>query len=249
MANNNPADSADIAATIDDDGNGGNAEVTATVARIEHDEIVVDDGALGTGSNSSAAAAAPVRSAGPQVIYVPVPHAPIKRGNRLFGSLVALMAAWVYGVLLAIVIAAISIAVVGRVNFGFVASPTFYIPVLFFAVAMVIVAAIANRAGWWSYVIGSAFVALVVYFGSTGTILLINGVVLATPEEARFLFGEVLVNPITIAAALVAREVAIWAGLLVSRRGKRVRTANTVARETYAREKSDREAAPTTITI
>jgi hypothetical protein len=259
MASNNPAhsadstapagsaDSAEVVATVDDDGHDVNADGAATVARVEHDEIIVDDAEGADVANASTAA--PVSANVPQYIYVPVALAPVKRGNRLFGSLVALMAAWVYGVLLAIVIAAISIVVVGQVNFGFVASPTFYIPVLFFAVAMVIVVAIANRAGWWSYLIGSVFVALVVYFGSTGMILLINGVVLATPEEARFLFAEVLANPITIAAALVAREVAIWAGLLVSRRGKRVQVANSVARETFAREKAEREASASTVTI
>jgi len=235
MASISPENNADVVATVDEDA----ADNAATVARVEHQEIVVDD-------PEAASTAAPASTA-PQYIYVP--HAPVKRGNRLFGSLVALMAAWVYGVLLAIVIAALSVAIVGTVNFAFVASPTFYIPVLFFAVALVIVVAVANRAGWWSYIIGSAFVALVVYFGSTGMILLINGVVLATPQEAALLFREVLANPITIAAALVAREVAIWAGLVISRRGKRVREANLVARETFAREKAEREPSAFTATI
>jgi hypothetical protein len=114
---------------------------------------------------------------------------------------------------------------------------------------MVIIVAIANRAGWWSYIIGSAVVALVVYFGSTGVILLINGVVLATPQEAGLLFREVLSNPVTIATALVAREVAIWAGLVISRRGKRVRAENLAAQETFVREKAEREASVSTATI
>jgi hypothetical protein len=257
MATPSPDSNADIVATVDEDALASDTGNGATVARVEHEEIVVEDSAADASSGHATdhavdfdtATAAPTGATGPQYIYVPVPQAPIKRGNRLFGSLVALLAAWIYGMLLAIVVAVISVAVVGRVNFGFIASPTFYIPVLFFAVGMVIVVAITNRAGWWTYVFGSAFVALVVYFGSASMILLINGVIFATPQEAALLFREVLANPITIAAALVAREVSLWAGLLVSRRGMRVRAANLVAREAFAREKAEREASSITVTI
>jgi len=184
---------------------------------------------------------APTGALPAQVIYLP--SAPVNRTNRLFGSLIALVATWVYGGLMALVIAVLSVAITGQVNFAFVASATFYIPVLFFAGAMLIVVVIANRAGWWSYMIGSAVVALVVYFGSAGMILLLNGVVLATPDQAALLFREVLANPITVSTAVVAREVAIWAGLIVSRRGKRVTAANLVARQTFDRERADRERA------
>lgn len=177
----------------------------------------------------------------PQVIYLP--SAPVKRTNRFFGALIALIATWVYGGLMALVIAALSAAITGQLSFAFMGRVTFYIPVLFFAVAMLVVVVIANRAGWWSYIIGSSVVALVVYFGSAGLILLLNGVVLATPQEAALLFREVLANPITVSTAIVAREVAIWAGLIVSRRGKRVTAANLLARQTFDRERADRERA------
>lgn len=184
---------------------------------------------------------APTGAPPAQVIYLP--SAPVKRTNRFFGSLIALIATWVYAGLMALVIVVLLVAITGQVKFTFVGSATFYIPVLFFAVAMLIVVVIANRAGWWSYMIGSAIVALVVYFGSAGMILLLNGVVLATPEQAALLFREVLANPITVSTAVVAREVAIWAGLIVSRRGKRVTAANLVARQTFDRDIADRERA------
>jgi hypothetical protein len=190
---------------------------------------------------------APATAPPPQFIYLP--NAPVKHTNRFFGSLIALIATWVYAGVLALVIAILLAAVTGQVNFAFVASATFYIPVLFFAVAMLIVVVIANCAGWWSYMITSAIVALVVYFGSAGMILLLNGVVLATPEQAALLFREVLTNPITVSTAGVAREVAIWSGLIVSRRGKRVTAANLVARQTFDRDRADREASATAVTI
>lgn len=197
-----------------------------------------------TGAVVPADAPAPVT---PQFIYLP--SAPVKRTNRFFGALIALIATWVYGGLMALVIAVLSAAITGQLSFAFLGSATFYIPVLFFAVAMLIVVVIANRAGWWSYIIGSAVVAIVVYFGSTGMILLLNGVVLATPLEAALLFREVLANPITISTAIVAREVAIWAGLIVSRRGKQVTAANLLARERFASEKAERESSANAITI
>lgn len=252
MATPTPDNNADIVATVDDDASASDTGTGDTVARVEHEEIVVEDSPIDSPADPATgtdATAASTGTAVPRYIYVPVALAPPKRGNRLFGTLVALVATWGYGMLLAVVIAIISVAVVGRVNFAFVASPTFYIPVLFFAVGMVVVVAITNRAGWWTYVFGSVFVALVVYFGSASMILLINGVIFATPQEAALLFREVLANPITIAAALVAREVSIWAGLLVSRRGARVRAANLAARETFAREKAEREASSSTVAI
>ena len=251
MSQQHPENNDNIVATVDDDEATGSPENGAAVARVEHDEIVVDDVADDSAAEPAGASATDSSAPGGDAVlhYVYVPNAAVKRGNRLFGSLVALGAAWVYGGVLAVVLAAISVAFIGRVDFSFIARPTFYIPVLFFATAMVIIVAIANRAGWWSYIIGSAFVALVVYFGSTGVILLINGVVLATPQEAGLLFREVLSNPVTIATALVAREVAIWAGLVISRRGKRVRAENLAAQETFVREKAEREASVSTATI
>ena len=215
-----------IIATVEDDASTSNA-----VAVVEPVEIVVDD-----------PVAAP---ASPQVVYVAVPAPPKKKGNRGFGLLLALVGAVVYSIALTIVLAIMSVVATGRLSLGFVGNPNFLIPVGLFAFGLILVVLLVNRAGWWSYVIGSVVVALIVYFGTVGLILLFNGVVLDTSEIASEKFRLGLVQPLTIAAALVAREVAMWTGVVISYRGKKVKARNALARDTYAREEAARRAEAT----
>jgi hypothetical protein len=179
---------------------------------------------------------------GPQVVYVTAPEPPRNRGNRGLGSLLALAATLIYAGILAIVFALIWTAATGEPSLAFLASPTFYIPVVFFALAMVLLVLIVNRGGWWAYVIGSVLVALAVYFGSAGMLLLLNNIILQTPEGAAALFQQALLNPLIIASALVAREVAIWSGIVISRRGRKVKARNRDARTVFEREQSERHA-------
>lgn len=211
-----------IIATVEDDDSSSTA-----VAVVEPVEIVVDE---------------PVAPASPQVVYVAVPAPPKKKGNRGFGVLLALAGAVVYSIALTIVLAIMSVVATGRLSLGFVGNPNFLIPVGLFAFGLILVVLLVNRAGWWSYVIGSVVVALIVYFGTVGLILLFNGVVFDTSEVASERFRSGLVQPLTIAAALVAREVAIWTGVVISYRGKKVKARNALARDTYAREEAARRA-------
>ena len=116
------------------------------------------------------------------------------------------------------------------------AQPSFYIPVALYVVGVVLLVLIVNRAGWGAYVVGSVFVALLVYFGTVGVLLIAQGVVLQTPTEAAALFNAGLRNPFVIAAALVAREVSMWTGALISRRGRRLKVRNAEIRESWERE-------------
>ncbi|MGV8969715.1 MAG: hypothetical protein ACOH1J_04625 [Microbacteriaceae bacterium] len=215
-----------IIATVEDDDSS-----TKTVAVVAPVEIVVDE--------------PEDTSATPQVVYVTVPAPPQKKGNRGAGVLLAFAGTVVYAITLAIVLAIMSVVATGRLNVGFIANLTFLIPVALFAVGLIIVVLVVNRAGWWSYVIGSVVVALVVYFGTVAVILLFNGLVTRTADEARELFSLGLVQPFSIASALVAREVAIWTGVVIGMRGKKVKTRNAAAREAYAREEAERRAEAT----
>jgi hypothetical protein len=182
--------------------------------------------------------AAPAPAA-PQYVYVNNPAAPVKKGNRGFGVLVGFLSAVAFSLLFFIVMAIIYISYSGRLNLGFLAQPSFYVPTLFFLVGFIVLALLVNRGGWWLYIIGSLFVALFVYFGTVTTVLVINGLVLRTPDEAAELFRTGLSNPFMIAAALVSREVALWAGALVSRRGRRVKVRNSEALDEYMREREE----------
>ncbi|QNE47965.1 hypothetical protein F1C58_14370 [Glaciihabitans sp. INWT7] len=177
-----------------------------------------------------------------QTIYVPSPVPPRRKGNRGFGVLIALLSSVVFAALYAVAIATIHAVEIGDFRFDFFGSLAYYTPIAFFFVGFVIVVLLANRASWWSYVLGSLFVGLVVYFGSVGTSLLVNNVFALTPNSAARLFSAALASPFIIAAALLAREVSMWMGALISARGRKVKVRNLEARDTFDRESAERTA-------
>jgi hypothetical protein len=173
----------------------------------------------------------------PQYVYVNSPTAPVKKSNRFFGVIVGLLATVAFSILFFVVMAIVYASYSGTLNLRFLGQTSFYVPALFFLVGFIVLALLVNRGGWWLYVFGSIFVALFVYFGTIGALLLGAGIVLETPEAAAELFRQGLTNPFTIAAALTSREVALWAGAIVARRGRRVKDRNSEALDDYMREK------------
>jgi hypothetical protein len=57
-----------------------------------------------------------------------------------------------------------------------------------------------------------------------------------TPDEASVSFREALGSPFVIVSAVLAREVVLWTGGIISRRGRRLRARNLENREAYDRE-------------
>jgi len=189
-------------------------------------------------ATATAAAAATSAQQQPNVVYVNQPQAPVEKGNRRFGVLISVAATVVFLVVLAIVMVVIYSSRSGALYIDFLGQTAFYVPALFFLVGSVALALILNRAGWWAHVIGSLFVALFVYFGTIATVLIVNGVVLLTPDQAAEQFRQGTIAPFTIAAALVAREIAIWAGAIVASRGRKLKVRNAEALETFQREQA-----------
>ena len=185
---------------------------------------------------------APAAAPQPQVVYREAPKPPVDKGNRGFGVLIAVAASIVFIVVLVVVMAIVYGSLLGSVNLGFLGQTAFYVPVLFFAIGLIALVLILNRAGWWTYVIGSIVVALFVYFGTIGTLLLGAGVVMQTAEVAAEQFRQGLVDPFSIASALVAREVAIWAGAIVASRGRKLKARNAEARAEFQREQAQARA-------
>jgi hypothetical protein len=177
-----------------------------------------------------------------QTIYVPSPVPPRRRGNRGFGALIALLSSAIFAAAYAVVIAAIHAVQIGVFRFDFFGSLAYYTPIGFFFVGFVIVVLLANRAAWWGYVVGSIFVGLFVYFGTVGTGLLANNIFGETPSSAARLYSTALSSPFIIGAALVAREVSMWMGALISARGRRVKVRNLEARDVFERESAERNA-------
>jgi len=185
---------------------------------------------------------APAAAPQPQVVYREAPKPPVDKGNRGFGVLIAVAASIVFIIVLVVVMAIVYGSLLGSVNLGFLGQTAFYVPVLFFAIGLIALVLILNRAGWWTYVIGSIVVALFVYFGTIGTLLLGAGVVMQTAEVAAEQFRQGLVDPFSIASALVAREVVIWAGAIVASRGRKLKARNAEARAEFQREQAQARA-------
>ena len=181
-----------------------------------------------------------------QTVYVTAPNPPRKKGNRGIGSLYALLAAVVFAAVYAGVAALLILFVkpdgVADALGTFLAGPLFYIPVLAFLVITVLWVLLANRASWWAWVIGSLVIAVVVYFASIGALLLMAGGLSLTASAATKAFYGFASNPALIAAALIAREVAIWFGAAIAVRGRRVRERNYAAWEEFEREEAEKRA-------
>lgn len=178
----------------------------------------------------------------PQVVYIHAPVAPRKKGNRGIGAVLAVLSAIVFAALLAVATAIIGVASGAPFGFRFLMDARFYIPVLFFVIGFVLLVLILNRAAWWTYILGSLVLAAFVYFGSTGLVLLGEGIISETPAQASVLFGIALRNPFVIVAALLAREVSIWAGAGIAYRGRRVKLRNVEAHVAYERDLADKRA-------
>lgn len=209
--------------------------VVETVHPTETEPVVATADPASTATASTAPASE-------RVVYVELPPAPRKQGNRGFGALIAVVGTIVFTALMAIATAIIGVARTGVVSFGFLTYAEFYIPTLFFLIAFLVLVLLANRANWWAYIVGSLVVGIVVYFGSIGLSLLGSGVLTNTPDEAAFRFAQFLGSPFVIVAGLLAREVSMWMGTAMSRRGRRLKARNAEARAAYDRELAEKRA-------
>jgi len=186
--------------------------------------------------------AQPTQQFAPTPIYVTAPTPPKNAGNRAAGILIGLIATAVFAIVYAAVAFVISAS--GAVDVAdatarfsdFMVLPVFYVPVIFFFLAFALLVAIVNRGGWWAYVLGGFAVAVVVYFSYIGGALLAVQAWNLTPTEATRFITTQWLNPGAIAAAVVAREVPIWFGGWIARRGRSVTAKNVAARQEYERQ-------------
>ena len=193
---------------------------------------------LATGDPADAAFARPPQ----RVVYVDAPEKPKKKNNRGIGALIAVLGAVLYAVLFALLIFGVFYATLGRAVTNFVVQQSFFVPVVLFLVGFVVLVLIANRAGWWAHVLGSLFVGVFVYLGTIGILLLLDNLVQMTPTQATAEFNRALLNPLVIASGLLAREVALWVGLAISARGRRVKTRNQKALDDFNKDAAERRA-------
>lgn len=174
-------------------------------------------------------------------IYVQAPTPPKDRSNRGGGILIALVATLVYAVIYAAAVFTIvglsssTITETTRVFTEFTVRPVFYVPVIFFFLAFALLVSLVNRAGWWSYVLFGFLVAVVVYLAYVGSVLLTVQAWTLSSSEIASVLSQQWFAPFAIAAAVIAREVPIWFGAWISRRGRGVTSRNAAARTEYER--------------
>lgn len=182
-----------------------------------------------------------------QTVYVRAPQAPAKKGNRGIGSLIALGSA----VIFAAIYAGVSVLVMPLFAppkatafefIRFINNSAFFVPVLVFALFFVLLVLVVNRAGWWAHVLGSLVVGILVYLVSIGILLLLNNVIGMTPSEAAKAFRVAAESPLIVTAGLVAREVSLWMGAVISARGRRVKAKNAEARASFDSESAQARA-------
>ncbi len=187
----------------------------------------------------------PAAPAQPTVVCVQAPVPPKKRGARGVGALVALLGAALFAAAYALLV--LLIAVVGSPSgiapaLQYLSSVTFYLPVIIFFLSYLLLIVIVNRGGWWAHVLGGFLVALVVWIGFVGAAIIAAGAFGASAAEVNSVVLQQLTNPLRFAAAIAAREVPIWVGGLVSKRGRTARARNAEARTAYEQELAEHRA-------
>ncbi len=212
---------------------------------VEPDEIVVEEAETSESPTATATLTDEKVSSpagGERVVYVASSAGPKLRSNRIIGSVLALVGTVVFAVLYALVGAAYISLTGSASGFGdFITDAIFWIPVLFFTIGFVLVVVLINRAPWWVHVLGSLLVAVITYFGSIGMLMLVTWI-----AGAGVGFAETALNPLVIAATLVAREVSIWVGLLIARRGIRITARNRADRDAFDAEQAGKSDGATT---
>ena len=225
-----PEAEASAAATAD---SAGTQAATSVAATSESSTASASEG------EPSAAAAQPA------VVFVTAPQPPKKRGARGVGAVVALLSAGVFAVVYAALVSLIAILVRGvslQEVVSSLSSPAYWLPVVVFFLAYLLLVVIVNRAGWWAHVLGGFFVAVVVWISFVGAAIIDAGALGGSAAVVTAIVVQQLTNPLGFAAAIAAREVPIWVGGIVSRRGRTARARNVEARASYERELAEHRA-------
>ncbi|WP_157603050.1 MULTISPECIES: hypothetical protein [unclassified Rathayibacter] len=186
------------------------------------------------GAPATAPAAAGPAERSPLGPVEPEPAPPRRKGNRIAGLAVALLATAVFAALLLACLTAIRLVVDAAqgdpLSVALAQGPTaaFLAPVAAFLIGLALLVLAVNRAGWWAYVLGGFFIALLAGAAAlAGAWYDIGG---AVPPADRTELVEFLSDPAVLlqgaAAAVLGREVSVWGGALIAARARGVKRRN-----------------------
>jgi len=187
---------------------------------------------------------APAAYAGPT--YLQTPTEPKKRSNRGLGILIAVLAAVVfaaadlaatYGILL------IRYGDSRAVDYleSYLKGWDFWVPLAVFTAAFIALVAIVNRGRWWAYVLGSVFVAILVFASYYGAALLTSKAWNFTPAEFNaftrdFFQSNIVYLWVATVVSIIALEIVTWFGAWISFHGQVAKRRNAEARAAYEEE-------------
>lgn len=180
--------------------------------------------------------------AGSRPVYVQAPTPPKAKGNRGFGILIGVLATLVFGALYLLALVFVVSPFTASTSDGepaaqlmtTLSSAAFFVPVIVFFLAWALLVVILTRASWWGYVIGGFVVGLVTYAGALAGLLAVDAFTVAPSQVPQYLLDHLL-DPRALLAFVIAREIPIWFGVWVGKRGRAVRVRNAEAREEYER--------------
>jgi hypothetical protein len=112
----------------------------------------------------------------------------------------------------------------------------YWLPVIVFFVAFALLVLLIHRANWWGFVVGGIPVAILVYGSYLLARVIQQNIFEITPNQAVDVIERSSTFPDGILAGLLARELVIWAGAVISARARKVKARNAEDRAEYERK-------------
>ncbi len=184
------------------------------------------------------AAAAPA----PQPIFVQAPEPPRELNNRGTAAAIGLLATLCFAVLylgtilgLGALAGDVTTENIGEAALAPLTTWSFWVPVVVFFLAFWLLGVFINRGRWGKWVIFGLLVGLATYGGHLLGQLFQAPFWQITGSQLSDLVNEQLFAPLAIAAFVFARELTIWFGAWVAKRGARKTALNQEAQLEYER--------------
>ena len=171
---------------------------------------------------------------------------PDKRSNRGFGLIMTLLATLVYAAGFAALFAAARVVFTPGADFlgtvvEFVGTAPFAVSVILFLLVLLVWTLLANRARWWSYVLGGLILGAVAFAGYYLGLGVQHWI-----SDGAWSFDVVLDGlrapehlPGSLLAFIAAREVATWVGGLTALRGRKLTRLNQADLDEYERRRAE----------
>jgi len=187
-------------------------------------------------------AAPAVYSNAAQPIFVQAPEAPRPRGNRGAAGAIGLLAALVFAVLylaatlgLGLLTGRLDVAGLPEAALDALATWGLWVPTVAFFFGFWFLGAIINRGRWGHWVVWGLVVGVIAWGGHLLGALFAAPFWMLTARQGVDLLVDNVLAPLAIVAFVLGRELTIWFGAWVARRGRRVTEINDEAQREYER--------------